>query len=233
MQMTKKSKSAVSDLFTVARDSIKKGEVVQARNLVESHPALNDSYSESGISLLMYAAYFRQADLVSFLAAKRPQLDLFEYCILGNFEAVKAITMANPGTINSFSGDGFTPLIFASFFGHLKLVEYLVSNGAELNLQAKNTSYVTPLHGAVSGNHFQIASFLLHKKAKVNVRQEHGRMPLHLASMLGNNNIVELLIEYGAHINVKTEDGKTPMTIATEKGFTETAEIIQSYGGKL
>lgn len=233
MQMTKKSKSAVSDLFAVARDNIKKGEVAQVRELVESNPALSESYSESGISLLMYAAYFKRTDLVSFLAAKRPQLDLFEYCILGNLEAVKAYISANPGAINSFSGDGFTPLIYASFFGHLKLVDFLIANGAELNLQAKNSTSVTPLHSAVSGNHFQIASLLLHKKAKVNVRQVHGRMPLHLASMLGNNNIVELLIEYGAHINVKTEDGKTPMAIATEKGFTETAEIIQSYGGKL
>lgn len=233
MQMTKKSKSAKVDILAVAIESIKKGKIAEVIDMMDAHPSLVDSEAENGVSLLMYATYYKQSDLVYHIAALRNSFNFFENCILGHLENAKIQVAKNPSIVNEFSGDGFTPLIYACFFGQFKLVEYLLENGAEINQQAKNTTTVTPLHSAVSGNHFQIVRFLLHKKAKVNMRQIHGRMPLHIASLLGNNNIVEMLIEYGAHVNVKTEDGRTPMAIALEKGFKETAEIIESYGGKI
>jgi ankyrin repeat protein len=60
--------------------------------------------------------------------------------------------------------DGWTPLNIASRNGHYKMVEMLLSHGADVN-QVANDDGATPLFSASCDDHIEIATVLLNKGA--------------------------------------------------------------------
>ena len=65
---------------------------------------------------------------------------------IGDLERVQALVKQFPESVNAYSPDGFYPLGLAAFFGHRKLVEYLLDAGADVNQQATNAFKVAPIH---------------------------------------------------------------------------------------
>lgn len=57
--------------------------------------------------------------------------------------------------INLPSGNGYTPLQLAAMFGHTRLVKWLISKGADVNV------YPSPVLLARSQGNFQISSLFL------------------------------------------------------------------------
>ena len=67
-----------------------------------------------------------------------------------------------------------------------------------------------------------VVELLLAHQADVNVKDNTGKTPLHVAaagSEYGFQEIVELLLANGADINVKNNDGKTPLDAAIQVGW--------------
>lgn len=64
-----------------------------------------------------------------------------------------------------------------------------------------------------------MVDILIKNGTKVNVEDEIGRTPLHMAATRGQTEIAKFLIKKNAHIDARTkDDGSTALFIAAEGG---------------
>src|SRR5690242_6128605 len=103
-------------------DAIKAGEFDRVKAMVSSDPSLMEARGRTGESAILTAVYHRQKDIVNLLVARGAPLTLFEACAAGEIERVERLVAEDPGSINTYSPDGWTPLHLAAFFGHSKIV---------------------------------------------------------------------------------------------------------------
>ena len=66
----------------------------------------------------------------------------------------------------------------------------------------------------------------------VNVKDNIGLTPLHMAAGDGRKEVAELLIAKGAEVNVKNKYSKTPLDWAIDFKHTEIADLLRKHGGK-
>lgn len=59
------------------------------------------------------------------------------------------------------------------------------------------------------------SEYCIKEKADIDVKDENGRTPLHLACMNKHFEIAKILIENGADVNVIDNEGKTPLHYAS------------------
>jgi uncharacterized protein len=139
--------------------------------------------------------------------------------------------------VNTRSGGGFTPLMFAARQGDLASVRSLVANGADLNA---GSSHGNALTVASAGGFEAVALFLLREGADPNVADSFGIAPLHyavaqaMADIIGsaptsayNNSykvrpsnmreLAEALVARGANPNAQIE--KVLVTFGTTVGL--------------
>ena len=82
-----------------------------------------------------------------------------------------------------------TPLHIASKNGHLPIVEYLISKGA--NIEAKDYLDNTPLHCASCEQDYEIVEFLVSKGANKNAKNKYGMTPYYYAQNPEIRNILK------------------------------------------
>ncbi len=210
---------------------VKAGDARGLAKMLDETPDLAHQKTEQGISLLQFAVYLRNRQVIDVFRKHIQDLDIFEASGLGDLEAVKVLLGKDPEKANSFSPDGFTPLGLACFFGQLEVVKFLLRKGANPNLASNNPFQVAPIHSACAISHGEIAVALIAHGADVNARQAQGFTPLHSAAHNGQSALVKLLVDNNANINAKTDSGQTPLEMALEKNFTETATLIKNLGG--
>jgi len=105
---------------------------------------------------------------------------------------------------------GATPLYYASLCGFHDLVERLaVKHPGHVN--TGGGSYVTPLVAALAGRHFQIAKFLHHNGAHLDVHDKWARTLLHSPAWYGDLEMVQILLDYKVDVNTQMDDGWTPL----------------------
>lgn len=121
----------------------------------------------------------------------------------------------------------------ASFFGHWKVVDFLISHGADVNYALPDTGE-TPLHSALckAGRPYflYVLKLLVENGADVNARtipgketggfmrdvRTKGETPLHRAAAYGDEAMIEYLIEKGADREALDANGDSPLTWASE-----------------
>jgi ankyrin repeat protein len=127
------------------------------------------------------------------LAGELPALDLFEASALGALEQLIERCEENPGSVDFYTDDGWTPLHLAAYYGNNACVKDLLRRGAFINARARNGSEVTPLHSACAGNHTIVALTLIAFGADVDAAQHGGYHPLDSALQNGNAEVAEAL----------------------------------------
>ncbi len=197
------------------------------RRLIEQDPSAAEARDASGVSLLMYALYRGRRDLAEMIATNKQELDIFEAASLGSLDRLRKCCR-NATSVNTRSGDGFTALHFACYFGQPEAVRLLIDNRAQVDAVAANPMKVMPLHSAASSRDLEAARLLLEHGAPVNARQQGGWVPIHAAAQNGDRAIVELLLRHGADPGLANDDGKTPAMVAREKGHVEIAAILEA-----
>lgn len=82
----------------------------------------------------------------------------------GDLEKVKSTISKKPQIINSYDKSGKTILHTAIINGHLNVVDYLITNGTDVNMKDKDGN--SPLKLANNNNRKDIAELLTKKGAK-------------------------------------------------------------------
>ncbi|HEC00290.1 MAG: ankyrin repeat domain-containing protein [Emcibacter sp.] len=188
------------------------------RAILATDSALASSRSTDGVSAILFTLYLGKSELTQALLDHNPDLDKFDLAALNMHEKLARV-LAHESDIDQLSGDGFSALHLACFFGSLESAALLVEMGANVNIHADNMTDLRPLHSACAAGQGAIASLLLKAGAKPNVIQAGGYTPLMTAASLGNDPVVDMLLEFGADVTVKSDDNRTAADFAKAAGF--------------
>jgi len=206
--------------------AVKSGDEDRLIKLLSSEPSLINARTEKGESLVLLSVYHRRPEILGIILGRDYAMDVFEAAATGNVIRLGELINEEPELLNSYSPDGFTPLGLACFFGHLGVVQLLISLGANLNISSKNSFKVMPIHSSVAAANYEITRELLKNGANPNVRQQEDITPLHQAAIHGDEKILTLLLEYGADVFARMSNGKTAKDLATEKEHTEIIKLL-------
>ena len=196
------------------------------REILTKDRTLAESRSSDGVSAVLFTLYLAKHDLTVALLECEPELDMFDLAALNHHEKLMGILEMTPD-IDQYSGDGFTALHLACFFGALETVGLLVEKGANVNIHVNNPSDLRPLHSACVSGQGAIVSLLLKAGAKPNVAQAGGYTPLMASASLGNAPVVDMLLESGADITIKSDDNRTAADFAKAAGFEALVERLE------
>ena len=198
----------------------------QLRAILDKDSSLASSRSSDGVSAILFTLYLAKYDLTKALLDHDPALDIFDLAAL-NMQDGLADILTREVDIDLLSGDGFSALHLACFFGSLDCAALLVEKGANVNLHADNMSDLRPIHSACVAGQGPIVSLLLKAGAKPNVIQTGGYTPLMTAASLGNAPVVDMLLEYGAEKSVKSDDNRTAADFARAAGLESLVEMLK------
>ncbi|XP_062512477.1 serine/threonine-protein phosphatase 6 regulatory ankyrin repeat subunit B-like [Corticium candelabrum] len=136
---------------------------------------------------------------------------------------------------------------------NIRTVQLLVDCGADVNAWGKDEQ--TPLHTAADGEEDcpELCSILLEHDAKINTRNKHGNLPLHLLLSKGADvnawdkdgqtplhtaangeedspELCSILLEHDARTNMVNKHGNQPLHLAWKRGHTRTSRLLLSKG---
>ncbi|KAG9341997.1 hypothetical protein JZ751_018315 [Albula glossodonta] len=131
-------------------------------------------------------------------------------------------------SVNSSSGDGFSPLHVAALHGHTALVSLLIRHGASIN--ARNNQSATPLHLACQNSHVQVVTSLLECNAKLNKKDQYGNTPLIHACLKGHLDTAAILLKSDASVNIANNQGNTALHEAVRGGHQALVELLLQSG---
>lgn len=157
----------------------------------------------------------------------------------GNIEIVIEL-MNNGVNIDCFDSCGETALLYASQYGHLSIVNFLVKAGANIEIKSR-ASGLTPLILAASDlasakrnkfeqNVIKVIYFLIEAGADLNAASDDGWTALIGAVNAGSIEAVRVLLTAGADVNIKNEQGDTALSIARESDNDEIIKILLDAG---
>jgi ankyrin repeat protein len=91
-----------------------------------------------------------------------------------------------------------------------------------------------PIHQAAGGCDVNtVSAILATNKAALNITEDGGRSPLHVAAAHCCTNVMVLLIEKGAKLELRGKTGETPLHVAAQEGCTEAVALLISKGANI
>jgi len=152
--------------------------------------------------------------------------DLSDAAQSGDLARLRALLDHNRSFASMPDEQGYTPLHYAAYFGHLEAARYLLGIGAELTAITLDPLRSQPLHAAASSGNAGVAALLLESGADPNVEQTGQWTPLHSAAAGGHAAIVSMLLGRGADALRKSASGATPRDLAAERGHSACVDIL-------
>jgi ankyrin repeat protein len=216
--------STPEDLF----EAIESSDDTRVGTMLDADPALASSRDASGVSALMRALYRFDKPLIETIKRRVDELDVFEAAAFGDVDRLTELLSEEPSLVTSYSGDGFTALHFAAFFGRFEAAVVLIERGAEVDAFGRGWMTGTAMHSAVSRLQSDVVRILLEAGANPNLRQSAGWTPLHSSAANGDVTSIELLLASGADPAATNDEGRSVIDLATESGDEVTVDRIRS-----
>jgi uncharacterized protein len=153
---------SVSTIFEL----IDTGDAQGVRDLLASNPGAAAGHDESGLTVLMRAAY-RGGDVFEAVRAANPPLEPFDRIMVGESSGLPAPDAWTP--------DGFTPLHIAAFARNVEAARALLEAGADPNVIATASfARVTPLGTCAFAGATEVAELLLAHGADPSITEAPG-----------------------------------------------------------
>ncbi len=147
--------------------------------------------------------------ILVFLASGVWSDEIHQAVAKGNLVKTKELIQNDARLIRSKDRKGRTPLAVAAWYGHVKLIKYLSSQGASVNPRDRNG--LTPLFSALDRGKTRVASMLIQLGADVKIKGFRNRTLLHMAARSGNTTVARQLVKGGADVNARDSRGSTPL----------------------
>ncbi len=140
---------------------------------------------------------------------------------------LKALYASNRGYLNCKNESSqFTALHAPSCRYHPEIIEWLISEGADINARSKWIG-ATPLDRAAISGRLDIIKILLANGAYLNARDHYSQeTALHFASYCGHSKIVEYMLTQGAYMKIQNKYGYTPGQMVDND---ETRKVFDSF----
>lgn len=147
----------------------------------------------------MEALYAQGREAAEALLAPDAELGVHEAAAFGRVGRLRALLDAEPGLVETWSEDGFTPLHLACFAGGPAATQLLVERGADLERVSEAAiAQVRPLGTAAFSGDVESVRVLLDAGADPNGEEAGGGTPLQAAQANGDEAMAELLQSFGA-----------------------------------
>ena len=122
---------------------------------------------------------------------------------------------------------GFTLLHYAAKENRVEVIEYLVTNGCDINVVDDDEQ--TPLHKSAMFGHVQSPQLLINKGANINKMDNNGNTPLHVAIMSGGNfGVVKPLIEK-ADLSIQNNEDQNVLHVAVRYHKVDSIDLILNH----
>ncbi|KAG8579262.1 hypothetical protein GDO81_010781 [Engystomops pustulosus] len=208
---------------------------VELANLLIERGANLEEVNDEGYTPLMEAAREGHEEIVALLLAhganinaqtEETQETALTLACCGGFAEVTDFLVKSGADVELGCS---TPLMEAAQEGHLDLVKYLLSAGA--NVHAATATGDTALTYACENGHTDVAEALLQAGADLEHESEGGRSPLMKAARAGHLCTVQFLLSKGANINkATTNNDHTVVSLACAGGHLSVVELLLAKG---
>jgi cytohesin len=142
----------------------------------------------------------------------------------GDFLEMAQLLVENGAKVNAPSPTGWYPLQTAAGRGNIKVINYLLAQGADPN--AADRAGNTALYSAAANDHgLSTAEALLRHGANPNARSRGGMTALHQAASQGAIKMMELLLANRADVNAASNSGYMPLHGAVSYGNMDTKKL--------
>jgi RNA polymerase sigma factor (sigma-70 family) len=221
--------TSVIEMLKAARE----GDLQKVRTLLLQNKQLLTARDWLGNSALIVAVNSGHQAIAKLLFKSGLRPDVHEAAAIGQTERVEKLINEDRERLDSFSAEGFTPLALAAHFGYRETTEWLIGQGADINLVSRHPVQVTPLHAALFGKQVETARTLIERGADVNIKRGGAGWPragwtaLHYAAGFGFTEVIPLLLANGADKELVDEQQHTPLTVAIEEGQEEAAKLLR------
>lgn len=132
------------------------------------------------------------------------------------FRICKEILEKDKFAVHDEDFESNTALHLACLHGHSRVVNALITNGADI--QCRNYLLWTPLDCAAAHGQPKCARMLLDSNADINPMDKNKTTPLHLTARYGHEKTAKLLIERGASVTQINSSGFNPLVTAIWHG---------------
>lgn len=91
-----------------------------------------------------------------------------------------------------------------------------------------------PIHQAAGGcDVATVALILSTNPAALNITEDGGRGPLHVAAAHCCTNVIALLLQKGAKLELKGDRGETPLHVAAQEGCVDAVTMLVNKGANI
>lgn len=139
--------------------------------------------------------------------------------------------------INLQTGNYGSALAAAAFGGNAGVVEFLVQQGADVNMQLQIGNYGSALAAAALNKNIEIVKFLVTHGADINARLQNGHFGSALAAAIlgGSIETIRLLVELGADVNAQLQTGEygSALAVAAAWGNNRTINLLIEQGAEV
>lgn len=216
--------STSSELFV----AIEAGDAGRVRTILAGDPSLATARDADGVSALMRARYRADRAITDAVLVHLDAMDLFEAASFGDLDRITELLAYDPALIDGFSGDGFTSLHLAAFFGGPEAARLLINHGADVDAHGRGWMTGTALNSAASAGRADTAGVLLAAGADPDARQAGGWTPLHAAAHGGNAALARLLLGAGADRGAVNDEGRSVLDLARETADKDTLAVVEA-----
>ncbi|RDD41723.1 Transient receptor potential cation channel subfamily A member 1 [Trichoplax sp. H2] len=133
----------------------------------------------------------------------------------------------NAKDINTRNTSGQKPIHIAAIYGHKRVIQNMIKNGADINSKDIHSYY--PLHYVAKDGYTAAAQLLVDENAKIDVLDRSDNTPIHLACANGHQEVTKILLASGADPTTINNQGLNCLDLAIENDQTEIGlQIIRS-----